>query len=353
MIVDITEPTVVVIFEHDDVTGISPSITPYGDVVVTHFEANCRDLLSSSLGQVVETPAIPSAAPLIPAPAPTTMAPTFMDSVQTTILYDFNDLQSLSASAGIQEIDASTTPSTTVIPFCVRLGLTSGSEEVAFREANIMVKYPSDDDTAVTTEFMDNDPSDPPVEFGTFSIQATFCSPPPNPLAQGQSFEVCLEPLDDALSPTTEVDISVQDFFFFIDSNPNSVLDPGETSQIGVATGIPNTPSTSSPTCGVDVVTAASGVYGCRFTTHLRSEFFQPSPSQTVLGSGSITISFAIGRSIATDTRVVSTPTLQLVVGGSNEEEGCTDNCFFLVCWLVWIWCFVIDFLRVIASVWY
>lgn len=328
---DLSDPAIVVVFEHDDVTGVSSSIAGYGDVQVTHFTTKCRGIMTDSIGDEVYPPAVLSSAPLSTSP-PQTIA----DSVQTTILYDFDDLVLHSDFAGIQSLDTNTDPSTVSVPFCVRLSLLDlNGQEVSFREADIDIMFPENDATAVTTDVMDSNPSQTTEDIGALRIRAEFCSDIPSPLAQGESFEVCLTPINQSNTPTPTVSITVDEFVFFIDDSANDAIDVGETSQSAVV-GRVVVDGTEGLACG-DGISGVARVHGCRFSSTLRPDFFEDN-EQTVKGKGAVTMSFFLNR--AGENRVVA---LELEIEGrtSGPEEVCGSDCSFPFCWLEWLWCFL------------
>ena len=364
----INNPTIVVLFEHDDITDLTSFFpVPYGSVEVTHYKAGCVTEIvapfgSSAIGELVTDVSNDFSASATGFPAQHIAI--IEDSARTVIQYP---LALLDTNADITEEILGTITT----KFCVRLSVyDDDGDEFGFREVDITVTHTKDsvaDVNLVTAEDETNESFDQGL--GDYSVGAFFCDPSnipatvvtPGPttaltaLNQGEEFTICLRPELGVDTPTSDVDIKeVETCVFWVDTNPNLLVDAGETSVVAIDDGAAVDTVTTDLTYGDGfLVDATPTVSGAHFTITLPPSFYVPigeGTGTTVRGLCTVMLEFQGGivrRHVQEvgDVGEVSTTTELAInfegVVAEEEEESCMDGCFFIMCVIRFIMCFM------------
>ena len=358
----ITDPTIVITFEHDNVAA-------YGSVEVSHYEGGCTTEIvapfgSSAIGETVNDPSAVFTDDETGQAADIT--PTLTGAVQTTIWYK---LALLDANPEITEEILGTVTT----KFCVRLSLLDDDgDEFGFREVDATITHTKDtfaDVTLVTAEDETNESFDQGL--GDYNVFAFFCDASatpataiPGPIApltalnQGEDFTICLRPDLGVETPTSDVDIlEVENCVFWVDTNPNLLVDAGETSVVAIEDSTAVDTITTDLTFGDGLVDATATVSGVHFTVTLPPPFFVPvggGTGTTVRGLCTVLLEFQGGivrRHLQEvgDVGEVSAPTSLFInfegeiSAEEEEEENCMEGCFLIMCIIRFIMCFMQD----------
>ena len=357
----ITDPTIVITFEHDNVAA-------YGSVEVKHYQGGCTTEIvapfaSSAIGETVNAPSNDFTDDVTGQAADIT--PTLTGAVQSTIWYK---LALLDANPLITEEILGTVTT----KFCVRLSLLDDDgDEFGFREVDATITHTKDtfaDVSLITAEDETNESFDQGL--GDYGVTAFFCDASATPatlvtpgpttaltaLNQGEDFTICLRP-DLGVNPTSDVDIKeVENCVFWVDTNPNLLVDAGETSVVAIDDGVAVDTVTTALTFGDGLVDATATVSGAHFTVTLPPTFFVPIGAGTgtdVRGLCTVLLEFQGGivrRHVQEvgDLGEVSAPTsltinFEGVTTVEEEEESCMEGCVFIMCIIRFIMCFMMQ----------
>ena len=371
---EISAPTIVILFEHDDVTGLSS--TPYGTVEVSHYYGGCRteiqtDPFSSAIGEFILDPSRNFDNDFTGL-GRRRYNQELRNAVHTIIRYP---MASLDADTEItEELSGVVTTK-----FCVRLSLLNErGAEFGFREQDVTITHTKDSYVDLRLGTQEEVTDDFDGSIGDYSVSAIFCNSDSfpvvrterpdarSPLVQGEDFSICLGPIDTDGDYTNVMEIvSVDNCDFWIDTNPNGLIDSEEVSLEVIADGDIVDSAVNDMVCdpGMFVNRRGDGgldrdqeYAGCTFTTTLPPQFFDEE-REIVVGRCVVTLEFhgiessspgGLDRRVLQlavgETGQVATPLLIEVQGSEAEDdESCTAGCFLLFCWIRFIWCFLIS----------
>ena len=373
-------PSVLIAMEHDDVTGVLG--TPrYGSIQLRHFTAGCTEEIlvgvGTVLGEVIQDPIEP--ADTSNASGGESVAPevtglnndynfvlqdgTTLNGVLTIIRYPVEVLTN--EAAGITETNTATGESMT--RFCTRLELVDGATPPVvrgFRSIDVTLRFSQDnlsDLTIDTVEDNDNEVPVVPTELGDFSVSMYRAEPDDltTPILvddagaivnQGEQFTIALVPQVDrggGASDTTEVNIvSVESCVFFIDSlgNAGGTQDPGDIFDEVISD---NNAEDNVEGFRCEESVFGNDIAGCVFSVGLSEEFFNvPSSSpdtSLVNGQCIVMLEFEGARrrvQVSLEEDFSLATGVGILVENNFVEESCTAGCFFLFCWIRFIFCF-------------
>ena len=386
----IDSPSVLIAMEHDDVTGVISTNTRYGSIRLRHFKAGCTEEIlvdvGTALGEVIQDPIEPadtsdSTGAQGVAPDVTGLNGDYnfvlqdgsdtLNGVLTIIRYPVDVLTN--EAAGITETNTATGESTT--RFCTRLELVDGLTPPVvrgFRTIDVTLRFSQDNLSDLTIDTVEDNEDEIPVptELGDFSVSMYRAEPDDltTPILvgdvgaivnQGEQFTIALVPQVDqggGVQETTEVNIvSVESCVFFLDALGNvGTQDPGDTFDEVISD---NNAEDNVEGFRCEESVFGNDIVGCVFAVGLSAEFFNvPSSSpDTSLVSGQCTVmlefqgtrrrvqvSLEEGFSLSTG--------VGILVENNFVEESCTDGCFFLFCWIRFIFCFIQSILEGLGS---
>ena len=383
-------PSILIAMEHDDVTGVIPTNTQYGSIQLRHFKAGCTEEIQvdsgTALGEARQDPIAPadtsvSTGTEAVAPDVTGLNGDYnfvlqdgsdtLNGVLTIIRYPVDVLTN--EAAGITETNTATGESTT--RFCTRLELVDGLTPPVvrgFRTIDVTLRFSQDNLSDLTIDTVEDNEDEIPVptELGDFSVSMYRAEPDDltTPILvgdvgaivnQGEQFTIALVPQVDqggGVQETTEVNIvSVESCVFFLDALGNvGTQDPGDTFDEVISD---NNAEDNVEGFRCEESVFGNDIVGCVFAVGLSAEFFNvPSSSpDTSLVSGQCTVmlefqgtrrrvqvSLEEGFSLSTG--------VGILVENNFVEESCTDGCFFLFCWIRFIFCFIQSILAGLGS---
>ena len=296
----INDPTFVVLFQHDDVTGIHGE-AQYGSVKVRQYLEGCTTEIvpesaqGSAIGEFVLDPSDDFTA--AHTGQEEDVVSTLENAVQTSIRYPIAFLDS-------NPLITKDVFGVITTKFCVRLSLLNANgDEFGFREIDVTLTHTKDE--TATIPF-----NDVPEVLGDLSVRSSFCdsssqSDVPAPgasgsaaLAQGEAISICLAPQKQG-ADTNEVSIvEVEKCVFWMDTNGNGRMDEAEeVSETAVVNGVAVGSVASALTC-------ADG--GCVMTATLPATFFTVDEAATVQSRCVVSLQQQGRRSLAPTETVVS-----------------------------------------------
>jgi hypothetical protein len=311
-----------VIFYHDNVVAAPTS----GSYDVDYYYAGCITPMPVGIDGITDVVNGATADPIEP-----------LDTLFFVSKCGINDnapcAQKTTYKYVVQQLDQITDPTiktvsapsagliTTEVKFCIRHRmLSSTGQENGYKQADVTFKWKKTSGGAfsgtVTTDV--NDADNETLDVGTVTVAVVRCATvasPPSTYQQGEEIQLCLSASASTTAVVTIVKVNTLRFWIDIAPDGNAgVYDLGETTQVGMANGLPAGTTTILPanagTGGYctqsfgsyyppSSSTTMTGKGGCVLSTFLGSAFFVPGATSTTITTvqyaGTVTIEFGDG----------------------------------------------------------